>query len=523
MLVFEWTLILLTGAVVLSAIARRLGVPYPAFLALGGASIALIPSVPHFTLDPQLTLALFLAPVLLDAAYDTSLRDLKENWLPVGSLVVVAVLVTTIAVALVAHLFVPTIPWAAAIALGAIVAPPDAAAATAIFRQVRLPYRLSVILEGESLLNDASALLIYKMAVAAVVVGNFHASHVLPAFAFVLSGSVIVGWIFAQLIRQIMKRITDAPTSIVLQFVSTFSVWILAEHFGLSGILTVVIYGIVIARTAPIEVPARLRVPSYAVWDTVVFILNVMAFLLIGLQLGPIWSRLSSQQRFEYIGVAVAVLVTTILARFAWVMTFNYAFRWKIRRFGENQRRPMLKPTIRGGLIISWCGMRGIVTLAAALALPDGRAGPVFPYRDLIVLCAFSVVIGTLVIQGFTLRPLLSLLNLRDNDPVEQELNFAKTKALQAAFAAIENDTSAEAIAIRREYEDLLHQAAGAPDGHIPDHLAGDTLRRKAVVASRKAIADLRANGQIGDAAFHQLEERLDLLELSAGGRDGDS
>ncbi|HMB94693.1 MAG TPA: cation:proton antiporter, partial [Tepidisphaeraceae bacterium] len=313
----------------------------------------------------------------------------------------------------------------------------------------------------------------------------------------------------------------DASTSIMLQFVGTFGVWILAEHIGLSGILTVVVYGIVIARTAPIEVPARLRVPSYAVWDTVVFVLNVMAFLLIGLQLGPIWSRLSSHQHVQYVGVAVAILVTTIIARFAWVMTFNYAYRMKIRFFGEHQRRPMLKPTIRGGLIISWCGMRGIVTLAAALALPDGSDGPAFPYRDLILLCAFSVVIGTLVLQGFTLRPLLAWLNLRDNNPVEQELNFARTTAIRAAFASLENDTTPQASAIRREYEDLLQQADS--DGRLPDHLAGDDVRRKAVNASRKAIADLRSTGQIGDAAFHQLEERLDLLELSAGGRDGDA
>jgi len=520
MLIFEWTILLLLGAVTLSGIARRLGVPYPAFLALGGAAIAFLPSLPHLSLDPQLTLVLFVAPVLLDAAYDTSLRDLKENWLPVGSLVIGAVAVTTIAVAVVAHLLVREMPWAAAIALGAIVAPPDAAAAVAVFRQVRLPHRLSVILEGESLLNDASALLIYRAAVAAVAAGTFSAPRVLPSFLVVVAGSVLAGWVLAWVIMRILRRVADTSTSIVLQFIGTFGVWSLAEHAGLSGILTVVVFGIVVSRRAPILMPARLRIPSNAVWETVVFVLNVLAFLLIGLQLGPIWARLSPSRHAEYAGVAVGVLLTTIAARFAWVMTCNAAIRMKVRRYGLRQPRPMLIPSVRSGLIVSWCGMRGIVTLAAALALPDGSHGPIFPCRDLILLCAFSVVVGTLVIQGFTLRPLLAVLHLLDDGPVEREFNYARTTAIEAAFAAMKDDASPEAEAIRRECQDALRHGADAPEGQIPDRLAGDALRRRSVAASRKAIAELRSKGEIGDDAFHRLEERLDWLELSAGGMD---
>jgi Na+/H+ antiporter len=482
--------------------------------------MAFVPSLPYLALDPQLVLVLFVAPVLLDAAYDTSLRDLRENWLPIGSLVIAAVAVTTIAVAVVVHLLVPAMPWAAAVALGAIVAPPDAAAAVAVFRQVRLPHRLSVILEDESLLNDASALLIYRAAVAAVAAGSFSASRVLPSFLVVVAGSVLAGWVLALLIMSVLRRVADVPTSIVLQFIGTFAVWSLAERVGLSGILTVVVFGIVVARRAPVVMPARLRIPSNAVWETVVFVLNVLAFLLIGLQLGPLWKRLSPSQHVEYSGIAATVLLTTIVARFAWVMTYNTAIRMKIRRYGLRQPRPMLAPTVRGGLIISWCGMRGIVTLAAALALPDGSHGPVFPNRDLILLCAFSVVVGTLVLQGFTLRPLLAVLRLTDDGPVEREFNYGRAQAVEAAFTAMKDDDSPEAQSIRRECQDALRRAADAPDGRALDLLAGDALRRRSVAASRTAIAELRSKGEIGDEAFHLLEERLDWLELSAGGMD---
>ena len=513
MFVFEWTILVLLAAIVLSAIARRLGVPYPAFLALGGATVAMLPGTPHVALDPHLALALFVAPVLLDAAYDTSLRDLKTNWRAVGALVVVAVIITTLMVALVARLFVPAMPWAAAIALGAIVAPPDAAAATAIFRQVRLPHRMLVILEGESLLNDASALLIYRVAVAAVAAGSFNAVHLAPTFIYVIAGSILAGWVLARVALRTLSRVREVPTSIVLQFISTFGVWIVAEHLKLSGILTVVVYGVTIARTAPMLTPARLRVPSYAVWETVVFVLNVIAFMLIGLQLGPIWARLSPLQRWMDIGIAIAILFTVIGARFGSVMGYG-----AIARKSAKESRQDFKPTTIGGLVVSWSGMRGIVTLAAALALPDGSDGPAFPFRDLIILCSFGVVVGTLVIQGFTLGPVLAWAKLEDDGTVEKEVNEARIKAIRAGLAALQDNDSPQADRIREEYEDALRYAADC-DGKLPDRLSGDRLRRKAAAAAREMLMELRDKGEIGDAAFHQVEERLDWLEMSAGGQ----
>jgi monovalent cation/hydrogen antiporter len=511
---FEWIIGLLLAAVVLSALARRIKVPYPTLLAVGGVLLAFVPAVPSWTLDPDLTLALFVAPVLLDAAYDTSLRDLRNNWLPVSMLVIVAVTVTTVAVAVVAHWLVPGMPWAAAIALGAIVAPPDAAAAVAILRQVNLPYRIQKILEGESLLNDASALLIYRIAVRIALLHEITWSRIVPSIMLALAGSLLAGYLAARIWLRITARVNDAPTAIILQFSGTFLIWILAERLGLSSILAVVAFAVTLARTAPARTPARLRVPAYAVWETVVFILNVLAFVLIGMQLGPIWSRLDDVIRLQYAEIAACVLVTVILARILWVMTYGATMRSLCGRGVLGPSIAKEVPTLKGGIAVSWCGMRGIVTLASAYALPDG-----FPYRDLILLVACSVVLGTLVLQGLTLRPLILALQLKDNNPVGSEVARARGVAYRAALQEIDGDGSLEAELLRREYREVLMQAEGNPDGGVTStELPADPLRRRALAAARRAILSLRQSEDIGDDAFHQLEEELDRAELGAQG-----
>ena len=512
MLTFEWIIALLLAAVALSALARRINVPYPILLATSGALLPYVPSAPSWTLEPDLALALFVAPVLMDAAFDTSLRDLRKNWLPVSMLVLAAVGTTTVAVALVAHWLRPDMPWAAAIALGAIVAPPDAAAAVAILRQVKLPYRILKILEGESLLNDASALLIYRVAVGAAAVEHLKVREFAPSIVVTLVGSIAAGFLLARLWTLVTGRLTEAPSAIITQFASTFMVWILAEHLGLSGILTIVVYAITIARSAPARTPARLRVPSYAVWETVVFVLNVLAFMLIGMQLRPIWSGLDAIVRVEYSGFAAAVLTTVILARIGWVMSYGVTFRALLRWGLLRPRKEMPAPTVKGGIVMSWCGMRGIVTLAAAFALPEN-----FPYRDLIVLTAFAVVLGSLVIQGLTLRPLILALQLKDDDPVAREAAHARAAAYRAALDEIDGDPSEEAEILRLEYHAVLMRAESDPDGGVASgELPADPMRRRAISAARGALLELRRSEEIGDDAFHQIEEELDRAELSA-------
>jgi CPA1 family monovalent cation:H+ antiporter len=510
---FESILVLLLAAVVLAAAARRIHAPYPALLAVGGVALAFVPGAPAFVLDPPLALALFVAPVLLDTAYDASPRDLRHNWVAVTSLAVGVVLLTTGAVAFVAHTLVPGLPWAAAIALGAIVAPPDAAAATAVLRQVRPPHRIVTILEGESLLNDATALLIYRLAVGAVVAGSFSVRAVAPTFLLGVAGSLAAGLVLSRLALRLLTRVEDVPSSVILQFVSTFGVWILAERVGLSGVLTMVCYAIALAREAPDLTPARRRIPSYAVWETAVFVLNVLAFVLIGLQVRPILRSLDNPAHTIYLYAAGATLLTTIVVRFAWVMGHNALARLGSGRSRSRASGPAKPPTVRGAVIVAWCGMRGIVTLAAALALPTGGNGDPFPYRDFIVLTAFCVVLGTLVVQGLTLRPLLQALALPDDDLVGREVGKARERALQAAFLSLEGDTSAEAEAVRRECTPLLGEIGKGDGGPTPE----SELRGRALAAARRAVFEMRARDEIGDAAFHRVEEELDWAEMSGG------
>ena len=505
---------LILAATLLAAAARRVGAPYPVFLALGGALLAFVPGAPSFTVPPELALALFVAPILLDAAYDASPRDLRDNWAPVTGLVVVAVGLTTIAVAVVARAMIPSLPWAPAIALGAVVAPPDAAAATAVLRQLKPPHRILTILEGESLLNDASALLIYRLAVGAVAANGFSISAVAPTFLFAVAGSVVVGPALGWLSLRVTDRVRHVPTVIILQFVTTFGVWILADRIGLSGVLTMVCFAVTVARIAPERIPARIRIPSYAVWETVVFVLNVLAFVFIGLQVRPILAHLEPAARGRYFAVAGAVLVTVIAVRIAWHMSFNAVIRWRERRFGFRPPRPMLRPTVGSGLVISWSGMRGIVTLAAAMALPAA-----FPFRDLILLTAFSVVLGTLAIQGLTLGPLLGALNLRDDDPVGHEVTDARERALRAGLAELGHDKSPAANAVRQEFIAHLGSIGGNPEEGESRRVAYRDIHRRALQAARQAVLAMRASEEIGDDAFHQMEEELDWIEMSGGGR----
>src|SRR2546426_3360530 len=385
MALFEWTLALLLGAVILTGLARRVGVPYPSLLAIAGAALAFAPAGPELEIEPDLALALFVAPVLLDAAFDTSPRDLRRNVIPLASLVVVAVGLTTAAVAWVGWRR-EGLPIAAAVALGAIVAPPDAAAAAAVLGRLRLPRRLLHVLQGESLLNDATALLVYRIAVGAAV-GTVTLGHAGPIIALMAVGSPLAGWLLARLYLLGTARVRDAASSTVLTFVGTFGVWLLAERVGLSPIITMVTYGMALAREAPRRVPARNRVSTYSVWETAVFVLNVLAFVIMGLQARPILNRLSRESLSHALLVSGAVLATVIVVRTAYVMAYSTIARLRNRSFGVALTPGTAPPTVAGGVLVSWCGMRGLVTLATAFALPPG-----FPGRDLIVLSAFCVV-----------------------------------------------------------------------------------------------------------------------------------
>jgi CPA1 family monovalent cation:H+ antiporter len=450
-------------------------------------------------------LALFVAPVLLDAAFDTSPRDLKRYALPLASLVVVAVLLTTATVAVVGWK-IAGLPLAAAITLGAIVAPPDAAAASAVLNQFRPPHRIMAILQGESLLNDATALLIYRMAVAAAT-GSLMLGSAAPMLALSAIGSVVAGYVLARLFLFAMTPVRDAASGTILQFVSTFGVWIAADRLGLSAIITMVVYAMTLARSAPRRTPARNRVSTYSVWETAVFVLNVLAFVLMGLQARPILSRLSGASLVEALELAAAVLATIILIRLAWVLASG-AVASLLTRTAAWQSHSR-KQNFRGDLVIGWCGMRGLVTLATAFALPIG-----FPGRDPIVLAAFCVVLGTLVIQGMTLKPLLRLLHLEADHSVEEEVSRARVAIMEAALDSLKGENSSAAAAVREQYLAARSVAENPADPQAATSY--DELRLRAIERQRQELEHLRNEGIIGDEAYHRLEEEIDWAELDA-------
>ncbi|CAN5406750.1 sodium:proton antiporter [soil metagenome] len=506
---FETILAVLLGAVLLSLLARRLKVPFPPLLALGGAAVAFMPFAPEIRLDPQLVLALFVAPILLDASFDASPRDLKRNVVPILFLTLAAVGITVLAVAVTAHAMEPRMAWAVAITLGAIVAPPDAAAATAVLRAVPVPYRIRTILEGESLFNDASALLLYRLAVIATAGGLAFGWGLAAMLAWSLIGSLIVGVVAAWLSSRLTRNITDAPINIILQFISTLGLWIVAEKMGLSAIITVVVYGLTIARLAA-DNPAKVRAPSYAVWETVVFALNAMAFALVGLQIGPIWRGLLPVQRMEYAGFAAVILIVAIVARLVWVAVYNTGFSLLIHLRSREDAEGETAPSVKSGMIVGWAGMRGVVSLAAAYALPYD-----FPNRDLLLLSTCAVVMGTLVLQGLTLGPLIRLLKIPDDGQLPAEIKRARQVVTQAAFDALKGRTGRIARRLTDEYGDRLKSVHSddADDGRV--QMETDTVRSELLDVKREALMALRTSGEIGEQAYYQIEEELDRHELS--------
>ena len=524
---FELLIALLLGGAILTVLADRIGAPYPVLLALAGTALAIAPiTVPGVRLDPDLALTLFVAPVILDAAFDASPRDLRANWIPVSSLVLVAVALTIAAVACMARWLVPEMPWSVAIALGAVVSPPDPVSATAILGRLTPPRRLVVILEGEGLLNDVSALLVYRLAVSAALGTTLTAGHTIPLFLANSLGSVALGWVLARLHLLLTSRITDLSISVVTQFVATFAVWIVAEKLGVSTVLTIVVFALVLARHVPKQQNAETRRGSLAVWEVAVYVLNALAFILVGLQLQDIGEAIPGGVA-RYAAFGAAILATVIAVRLCWTFTYNALARL-VERFTvpDGQRTPALR-SYKSALVVGWCGMRGLLTLATALALPFEGALSNPEHRDLVIVAAFAVVLGTLVIQGLTLGPLLRWLDLGDDGRATQERDIARQEATRAALRSLDGNPEPEAAILRKEYAVVLQDESLR---HLRPKVFG-RLRMAAIAAERDMLQRLRRDHRIGDDAYRDVEEELDWAEGNArrrgramrlpGGNDG--
>ena len=498
---FESLLVLLFAAVVLLQIARRLLLPYPAMLAAAGVIVALIPGTPGISLAPETTLALFIAPVLVDAAFDFPLGAARRFWGPLVALAVIAVLVTTAVVAWLGWAYIG-LPIAAAIALGAIVSPPDAAAATAVLTAVSIPRSTEAVLKGESLFNDATALLLFSGAIAVQ-----SSSGVTPGVAMHLAlavpGGVLFGICCALIVRRVNRFVGDTLGGNLLQFTISYLVWIIAERLQLSAILCVIAFAMTLARDAGLNTSPRMRVHSYAVWSSVVFTLNVFAFLLMGMQARTIVARMEASRLREAFATAAVVILTVVMVRMVVIIAFNRLVAWRRARKGLPE-----PATIRQAVLVGWCGMHGFVTLATAFALPSS-----FPQRDLVVLIAFSVVLATLVVQGLTLTPLIRLLRLNNSPVQKQELTDARVSLSSAALAALHDEAGLEVENLRYTYSvqrDAAHNLSKC-----------QSLERRralglaAIGAERRELEKLRAEDRVGIDMFLLLQEELDWSELT--------
>lgn len=506
---FESLLVLVAVAVLLLQISRRIKAPYPTMLAAAGVCLALAPGAPTISIEPHTALALFLAPALVDAAFDFPIGEVRRLWRPLFALVVVAVLLSAGAVAWLG-VAMAGLPIAAAVALGAIVAPPDAAAATAVLSSVRMPRGSIAVLKGESLLNDASALLLFSAALAFQAQGGIDQALALK-LGLAAPGGVILGIVIAQVLRVLNPLVTGTLGGNLFEFVTAFGSWMIAERLGVSPVLCLVAFAMTVARTAALRTPPRMRIHSFAVWTSAVFLLNVVAFLLMGLQARTIVAGMDGDRLVEAMGFASAVVVCLIVVRMVWVLLYL-----RLAQSFPSLRGGYPSISLRNGVLVGWCGMRGLVTLATAFALPGD-----FPQRDLLVLTAFAVVLATLVFQGLTLAPLIRLLGLDREDGLTDELVRLRADLADAALAALDGKAGEAVDHWRYRFAAVLSRSA--PSGSASATGPLEARRRvglKALRRQRVRLEELRGDGAVSADAFLVLQEELDFEEISISRED---
>ncbi|MDX2149644.1 MAG: Na+/H+ antiporter [Bryobacteraceae bacterium] len=511
---------LLLAALAIAVVAKRFELPYPIALVFGGAVLGALPGVPVVTLDPQLVFVLLLPPILGEAAYFTSWRDFLTWKRAIFLLAFGLVAATSAVVAAVCMWLVPGMTWSLGFVLGAIVSPPDAAAATAIMRGLGLPRRITQILEGESLVNDAAGLTVYRFAVAAVLTGAFSPSNAVLSFLWISLAGAAIGLLLGIGFVRLFPRLKDPEVEILATFMLTYTAYIAAEAAHASGVLATVAAGLILGWNSPRIFSATVRIRGNAVWQSAIFLINCTIFLLIGLQLPQVLQTLSEYETARLVLWAAALSAVVILIRIVWVFAMAYlprAFSAAIRRRGP-------APSPRGVAVVAWTGLRGVVSLAAALALPTE-----FPHRHLILFLTFTVILATLGFQGLTLRPFIRLLRLPKDSSSEEEQLKARLASTESALTRLRELEAAGAAP-----PDVL----GRVRGYFEDRLAGERAELEAQTresqaerpeefktiaeqriwwelakVERETVIDLRRRRVIGDEALRRLEQDIDLLE----------
>jgi len=513
---FELVLALLMVTVLLSTVAHRIHLPPAAAFVLGGMALAVIPGTPAFEVNPALIMVLFLPPLLQSSAFLTSWRDFRSQMRRILMLAVGAVAFTTFAVGWVAKLVMPDLSWAACFALGAIVSPPDAVSAKAVLQGLRLPRRLVTILEGESLVNDASGLVLYRFAVVAALSGTFNAGEAALSFVGLAVGGIMVGAVFGYAINLVYRRMRDPFHVVISSFLVGWTSYIVADRLQVSGVLSVVTCGLIMGWYQHDLLTAQTRMQAMAVWRMVEFVLEALVFVLIGLSLRGVLARMGMMDAAFGVAIPLTLTVTAavIVSRFVWVYAMVY-----LPRLSPAVRRRTPGPPSSVAFIASWAGMRGVVSLAAALALPAG-----FPGRDDILLATFGVILATVLLQGTTLGPLARALRL--TAIVEKEETLTEHAARAHVFAAsadwlervtdpetgvvvhpmLLNEYRARARATTRMVEDQ--------EGTQPRRHAHFDMALQVVAVGRAELIKLHRAGRIHESVLQGIEAEFDLEEL---------
>jgi len=511
---------LLLTVATLVTLARVMNVPYPIFLVLGGLAIGFVPGMPEIELEPELVLLIFLPPLLYSAAFFASLRDLRRNVGPISLLSVGLVLLTCAAVAVTVHAVVPGMSWAAAFVLGAIVSPTDPVAATAIAGRIGVPRRVVVVVEGESLINDATAITAYRVAVVAVTAGTFSAWEAGGRFVLAAAGGLAVGLAVGWVVAFVRERLDDPPVEITISLFTGYAAYLPAEELGLSGVVAAVTVGLYMGSRTSRVTNAQVRMQGFSMWQILVFLLNSFLFVLIGLQLPQLLDQLreADYDTATVIGYGLLVSLTVVVARIAWVFAFSYL------PGGLESRDSTVE---RGNVtLIAWMGMRGAVSLAAALALPLATdAGEPFTERPLILFITFCVILFTLVVQGLTLPLVIRWVGTEPDDGEEREENKARKLSARAALDRLDllgeedwtrDDTIERMRAMYRyRYDRFAARFSDDADGEAIESRTSDYLRIVASVieAQREVLEDMRRQGTISAEVMRRVEHELDLEE----------
>jgi CPA1 family monovalent cation:H+ antiporter len=521
---FELVLILLATVTALHWAAARVGFPPSAALLIGGGALAFLPGIPEISLDPELALVLFLPPLLMDGAYYTAFGRFRRHLPGILSLAVGAVVFTTLVVGVVTHMLVPSLPWAACFALGAIVSPPDAVAARAVLQRVTLPRRLQALLEGESLLNDATGLVLFRFAVAAMLSGVFDAGEAAVSFLLLAIGGALVGLVIAASLIAVLRRMTEETLVVATATLSCWAAYLAGEALHVSGVIATVAAGIVFGWYQHVVLPAKVRLQGNAFWRTLLFGLEALVFILIGFSLRGVLERAGGVEAVltTMATPVLGVVATVVLARFAWVFGSD-ALLALLGRAGLRRARGL---GWRQASILGWTGMRGVVTLAVALTLPASAPG-----RDLMLVAAFAVILVTVVLQGSSLGWLIRLVKPTDDDPpakidmagAEAAIARAKHGAVEAhAYDADGTLVHPRLLEEYRKRADAVERYAGDADSFGPGIRAHFDVVLAAIAAGRAELIRLHRQGQIEDEVLHNLERDLDLEEMGALFQRGD-